>query len=98
MSQALHNAFIADATMVRETLAELDVASFNVSITIEGRTLSDADQCKITYEVGNGHWGSACVKGDSIESCLHELMRRLGWNQEHAPLALPKPRWQATES
>ena len=92
MSERLHQAFVTDASKVREALGDMDKSSFFVRVEISGRTLSDADECKITYQVGSNSWGSDNVSGDSIETCLKELMRRLGWSREHAPLALAAPR------
>jgi hypothetical protein len=90
MSTKLHTAIIGDATLVRNTLAELNVPAFFLTIKVEGRVLSDEDECRITYTVGSG-WEHE-VKGDSTEACLTELARRLGWHQDHQPLALSAPR------
>lgn len=90
MSTKLHNAFIADAMVVRSALGEMNISSFTVDVRISGRTLSDADECLVTYEVSAGYDHS--VKGDSIEACLNELRRRLGWHKVHMPKALAAPR------
>lgn len=90
MTTKLHHAVIADATKVREALAEANVKEFNLTIKVSGRTLSDADECKIEYIVGSG-WSHE-VKGDSVENCLTELLRRLGWHAQHQPTALAAPR------
>lgn len=90
MSFKLHAAITEDANKVRNALGEMDVSSFEVRVVVSGRCLSDADECKITYTVEAGYSNS--VKGDSIEACLDELKRRLGWHKKHEPLALAKPR------
>lgn len=91
MSIKLHKAFIEDATFVRDALGAMDIGSFTVQVRITGRTLSDADECKIEYFI-DGTWNDTGVKGDSIENCLEEFKRRKGWENQHAPLALAKPR------
>lgn len=95
MTTKLHEVVIANATLVRETLGEMNISSFAITIRVSGRTLSGADECKIEYTVDGG-WNDPTVKGDSIENCLAEFQRRKNWEVTHAPLALAKPRTVAS--
>lgn len=85
---SLHAEFAAAVALVRATLGANDVGHFNVAITASGRTETGCDNVKIEYRVGEGSYSYESVTGDSIQACLDEYLRRNGWNQAHAPLAL----------
>jgi hypothetical protein len=86
-SDRLHKAFIAAAHTVRNGLAAANVSRFELSVKADGRTLTDLDEVKIEYTIEAGY--DCIVKGNDLERCLTEVLRRKGWNTTNAPLSLP---------
>ena len=85
---SLHTDFVAAIAIVRRAFGRADLGHFYVSISASGRTETGCDSVKIEYKVGESNYGSECVTGDSIDACLSEWLRRKGWSDAHAPLAL----------
>lgn len=90
VSKALHLALTQAAHLVRETFAANDVGEFYLAIDVGGRTMTDQDECLITYRVGDGRYGEI-TKGNSLDATLTETLRRNGWDKLNKPLALPAP-------
>jgi len=87
VSTALHTAFMAATHEIRERLGTADVGSFSFSMNASGRTLTDQDEVKLEYVIGAG-WDST-VKGNDLDRCIVEVLRRKGWDDTNAPLSLP---------
>jgi hypothetical protein len=83
----LHNAIVTATHEIRNRLGAADVGSFSFTIETSGRTMTDTSEVKIEYRVSAG-WDCS-VKGDELEACIVEVLRRKGWDDRHAPLALP---------
>lgn len=88
ISKALHSAISAAAHLVRETFAANDVGSFCLEVDVSGRTMTDADEVKVTYKVAASQYGAG-VTGNSLDKVIAETLRRHGWDAVNAPLALP---------
>lgn len=94
---SLHDEFAAAVRMVRDAMGAADIGNFALTINADGRTETDSDSVKIEYTVSNGRYGES-VKGDSVEACLREMLRRHGWSEEHAPLRLTHAGWSSVET
>ena len=92
LSNLLHDNVIRATTEIRSRLGDANVGSFDFTIHASGRTMTDADECKIEYNVGVSRYDGASVKGNDLERCIVELLRRHGWDETNAPKALPAPR------
>lgn len=69
---------------VRKEMQKVDSLShFHISIEAEGRL--HEGEVKLTYAIGQY---SGLVKGDSIQACVDEYLRRNGWETIHDPKAL----------
>lgn len=88
----LHDEFAAAVRMVRDAMGAANIGSFLLSVSADGRTETDSDSIKIEYVIADGRYGES-VKGDSVEACLAEMLRRKGWNDNHAPLRLTHTGW-----
>lgn len=63
------------------------MSEFSIEIDVKGR-VHDGD-VKLTYSVCPSSWqNSDAVKGDDLDACVEELMRRRGWQSVHAPVAI----------
>jgi hypothetical protein len=91
VSRKLHEAFVAAAHEVRNRLGAADISGFHLRVEVEGRTLSDADSALITYKIAKSTYSNG-VEGNDLEVVLVEYLRRNGWDQRNAPLALAAPR------
>jgi len=89
LAAALHNVFKDATESVRERFGAADIGRFSLNITAEGRTMTDTDEVKIEYHISAG-W-DCNVKGNNLETCIIEVLRRHGWNERNAPLALAAP-------
>lgn len=90
VSKALHLALTQAAHLVRETFAANDVGEFYLAIDVCGRTMTDKDECLVTYHIADGKYGEH-TKGNNLDATLTETLRRNGWNRANKPLALPAP-------
>lgn len=71
---------------VREELKKAEsLSTFKVEITASGR-INDGE-VKLTFRVSD-EYGSGSVKGDGMQACLDEYLRRNGWEKVHAAKAL----------
>ncbi len=65
---------------LRKELQKVDsLSSFYVDMEVEGN-LHQGD-VRLTYKVGQASYD--CVKGDSLQACLDEFLRRKGWKDVH---------------
>jgi hypothetical protein len=84
----LHREVIAVTATVRKMLADADIGgSFRMEVTVSGRIQEGEVLCE--YRIGSLY--GETTKGQDIMSVAKEYMRRQGWNESHAPLALPAP-------
>jgi hypothetical protein len=86
----LHAQFIAGVEHIRDTLGKADIGRFRFCIEASGRTQTNREDVLIEYTVSTDY-GTQVVKGNALDDCLVELLRRHGWSQAHAPLALAGP-------
>jgi hypothetical protein len=91
IARTLHAAFVAATEHVRDRLGAADMGSFSLTIAASGRTLSDKSEVKIEYRLGKSTYGTA-VTGNDLERTIKEMLRREGWNETNAPLALSGPK------
>ena len=72
---------------VREEMKKCErVSELYLEINASGR-IEDGD-VKIEYQVGQSSYDSSKVRGDSLQACLDEFLRRHGWQQVHNPKAI----------
>jgi|SRR5215831_18647862 len=88
LSNRLHAVFIEATREVRERFGAADIGRFEFSIKASGRTLTDADEVKIEYRMCANF--ESDVKGNDMERCIKEVLRRHGWQETNAPLSLPQ--------
>lgn len=86
MSTLLHTQINLAVRYARERLAKADIGYFDLTIRAEGRTQTDTDSVKIEYRISAGY--DCSVKGNKLESVVTEVLRRKGWDDANAPLAL----------
>jgi len=91
LANKLHMAFVDATNEIRDRFGAANVGSFYLTITAEGRTMTDKNEVKIEYHLGTGRYDGASVKGNEFESCLVETLRRHGWDETHAPRAIAGP-------
>jgi len=88
-STRIHAAFITATHEVRNRLGQADIGRFELAIKASGRTLSELDDVKIEYIVEAGY--DCIVRGNDLDRCIAEVLRRKGWDETNAPLSLPAP-------
>jgi hypothetical protein len=91
ISNDLHAIVVEAIQFVRECFADADIGRFDFAIEASGRTMTDADEVKIEYRIGD-RYSSEKVTGNSLANVVSESLRRMDWNHRNAPLALAKPR------
>jgi hypothetical protein len=89
LSLELHNCFIDATNEIRSRFGAANVGRFEFSVKCEGRTLTDANEVKIEYRLESGY--DCQVKGNDLEACIVEVLRRHGWDETNSPLALSGP-------
>ena len=93
----LQNAVAESGNVVRDYVGQADVGSFELTITVSGRTMTDRDETKVEYRLGP-QYGSQSVRGSELGPVLDEFLRRNGWDLRHAPKTLPSPGQRARKS
>jgi hypothetical protein len=87
LSSMLHATFIQATHEIRHRFGQADIGHFDFSMSASGRTMTDQDEVKIEYKVYAGY--DCLVKGNDLDKVIVEVMRRKGWDEANAPLALP---------
>jgi hypothetical protein len=83
----LEAAFAAAAKEVRARLAECeDLNYFEFTVTADGR-VNDGEM-KISFELHDGNYGAAKVRGGQAGPVLDEYARRHGWQKRNAPVCI----------
>lgn len=85
---SLHKEFVAAANYVRQRLGQVNVNTFGLTISAEGRTETGRSNVKIEYDV---MYDYSHVTGGSLIAVVDEVLRRKGWHDSNKPLALPEP-------
>lgn len=84
----LHREIILATTAVRKRLADADIGgSFTLNINVSGRIQEGEVKCE--YKLCKNY--GADTKGHALGPVVTEFLRREGWEERHAPLALPAP-------
>jgi hypothetical protein len=84
----LHREIILATAALRKRLADADIGgSFGLTINISGRIQDGDVLCE--YRLCK-NYGSD-TKGHSLTPVINEFLRRNGWEETNAPLALPAP-------
>jgi argininosuccinate synthase len=91
LANRIHMAYVDAVNEIRSRLGAANVSGFYLSITAEGRTMTEKSEVKIEYNLGTGRYDGATVKGNDLERCIVELLRRHGWDETNKPLALAAP-------
>ena len=86
MAKSLHTEVVNAIHYIRGRLGEKNIGYFEFNIKVEGRTESCRDNVKIEYHLNHNY--DCRVKGDKLEAVVTELLRRKGWDDTHAPLAI----------
>ncbi len=74
------------AKMVRDRMSDANINHMHMEIEISGRV--DGGDLKIKYSLGE--YGGT-VEGGDLLSVIAEFLRRKGWTERNAPLALEPP-------
>lgn len=83
----LHEQLIQETKEMVEHIAECEsVSSFRLDIEISGR-VHDGD-ILIEYKLGQGYSDYSRVVGKALGPVVQEFLRRHGWNERHAPIAI----------
>jgi hypothetical protein len=90
LARQLDQTFRTAVHDVRDTLSSQNIGDFELTMHACGRTMTDADSVKIEYRIG-GRYSDDSVRGNDLYKVLVEYMRRKGWNDTNAPLALAAP-------
>lgn len=80
----LEKLFAEVARGVKHQIAGVDIPCFTFRLEASGRT----HEGELKIEVSIGEYGVE-VKGGSTEAVVREFLRRKGWEEANAPLALP---------
>lgn len=84
----LHREIILAVAALRKRLADADMGgTFGLVINISGRIQDGEVKCE--YKLCKNY--GVDTKGHSLEPVIKEFMRREGWEETNAPLALPAP-------
>jgi hypothetical protein len=86
----LHSAFVAAIEDIRAKFADADIGRFEFRVVSSGRTMTDEAEVKIEYVCCANY--EADVHGNCLENVVEEVLRRHGWDDRNAPLALPHAR------
>jgi hypothetical protein len=87
LARELHLVYTSAVEEVRTRLGAADIGHFSFHIDADGRTLTDRSEVKIEYHLAAGY--DCRVKGNDLNAVIVEVLRRHGWDEAHAPLALP---------
>lgn len=88
MIDNLQREIILATDSVRKRLAAADIGgSFTLNINISGRIQDGEVKCE--YKLCKNY--GADTKGHSLDPVVKEFLRREGWEEVNAPLALPAP-------
>lgn len=83
----LEAALAEEIEKLRKRFADVEIINrLNVTITIAGPV--NVGEVLVTYVVSEYDYDSDAVKGNSLEACTFEYMRRKGWTKTNLPLAL----------
>lgn len=84
----LQREIILATANVRKRFADADLGGhFTLAINISGRIQDGEVKCE--YRLCKDY--GADTKGHALEPVVKECLRRLGWEETNAPLALPAP-------
>ena len=88
-SAKLHTAVAEVITDLRQELIDKEIGGhLRLDIEVEGR-INDGDM-KVTYTLGGTYSGDN-PKGARLAPVVSEYLRRKGWNEANAPMALMAP-------
>ena len=79
---------LAEATRIREALAEENISNMRFDIEVKGRTISG--ELDIEFVLGESY-SAETVRGGSVEAVLQEFLRRTRWRERNAALSLSAP-------
>lgn len=82
----LHEAIISAANDVKSVFDTYDIGHMELKIEVSGRVHGEL---KLSYKVCENY--DEGVKGSDLMAVLDEYIRRRGWKERNAPLALPAP-------
>src|ERR1700722_6601061 len=85
---------LAEATRIREALAEENISNMRFDIEVKGRTISG--EVDVTFCLGEEYASSESVRGGNVEAVLKEFLRRRQWRERNDALSLPAPTAEAT--
>jgi len=84
----LHKAYTEALSQVKSRLSTTNCGHcFRLTLEAFGRVDASENDISIEYTLSINH-GDVSVTGDSVDSCLEEAMRRMGWKERHKPLRL----------
>jgi hypothetical protein len=85
----LHQEIVVAVADLRRRLADANVGShFRLDIEVSGRI--EGGDVLVAYVLGETY-GAANARGARLTPVIDEFLRRKGWNEAHAPLALEAP-------
>ena len=79
---------------LRADFAAHNLSRMSVEITVSGP--ADYSSLEIQFSVGTSNYGER-VLGNSLDACFSELLRRKGWQERNAPIAIPYLRTEEEE-
>lgn len=86
--KAFERSCVEISCIIREAFAHHNVGHFTFTVKASGRTAAGSSQLEFTIA---GDYNHSSVTGSTIRPIMEEFFHRLGFDNLHAPLELPRP-------